>query len=228
MTVDDTYWGKDGAPPQRPSSIDDDSIAEIEAIAARLARLGQVLFAHGAIIGPDRVKGKSRDGYGDERIVALAVVVEISADLGASALALLSAGNAYSAAVLLRQIIEAEYLMWLFANDPEAARTWLNASKWWPEFSPATIRGKSAGQFSSDEYHCHCEIGGHPTPNARDLLSNHSRGVDTSWLWQELEYHLTRLWEKVELAADRMGVGEVIPTEEQGDHDNDEMEPQSA
>ena len=189
-----------------------ETVGEIEAMVERLARLGELLFVHGAILGPDRVSGRSRDGYGDDEVVALAVVVETSAELGASAVTLLNKGHAYGAAVLLRQIIEVEYLTWLFSHDPEAARTWLNAgeSGWWPAFSPATIRKKAAGQFSDDEYHYHCELGGHPTPNARDLLRGHSRGGDASWLWDELECHLQRLWEKVEIAADRMKVSDML------------------
>jgi hypothetical protein len=123
-------------------------VREIEGIVGRLARLGELLFVHGAIIGPDRVSGSSRDGYGDDEVVAFAVVVETSAELGASAVTLLTNGHAYSAAVLLRQIIEVEYLTWLFSHDPEAARAWLNAGEggWWPAFSPSSIRKKAAGQ----------------------------------------------------------------------------------
>ncbi len=202
------------------------AVREIEEVVRRLARLGELLFVHGAIIGPDRVSGRSRDGYGDDEVVALAVVVETSAELGASAVTLLTNGQAYTAAVLLRQIIEVEYLTWLFSHDPDAARAWLNAGEggWWPAFSPSSIRKKAAGQFSADEYHYHCELGGHPTPNARDLLSNHSRGGDTSWLWDELECHLQRLWEKVERAADRMNVSDLLPVDGHGN----EMESQNA
>jgi hypothetical protein len=72
----------------------DEAIREVEGIVERLARFGELLFVHGAIIGPDRVSGKSRDGYGDDEVVALAVVVETSAELGASAVALLTKGHA--------------------------------------------------------------------------------------------------------------------------------------
>ena len=190
-----------------PIPAPDDS-QEVQAIVERLTHLGKVLFLDGAIIGDDRVSGRSSDGYGNEEVVGLAVAVEISADLAASATHLLSAGHAYSAAVLLRQIIEVEYLVWLFADDPAAARAWLNAGKdeMRSTFRPATIRKKAEGHFSADEYHYHCELGGHPTPHARDLLSNHSRGADASWLWNELECHLARLWAGVERALDRMNL----------------------
>jgi hypothetical protein len=190
----------------------EETVLEIRAVVDRLARLGEAMFVQGAIIGSDRVSGRSRDGYGDDEVVAVAVVVEISAELAASATKLLSEGDAYSAAVLLRQIIEVEYLLWLFSSDPEAAKNWLRAEEgeWWPTFSPATIRKKAAGHFSDDEYHYHCDLGGHPTPNARDLLNNHSRGGDSSWLWDELGCHLQRLWEKVERAVDRMNVRSLL------------------
>lgn len=192
----------------------DDSGHEVRDIVERLAQLGKLLFIDGAIIGGDRVSGRSRDGYGDEEVVGLAVAVEISADLATSATHLLSAGHAYSAAVLLRQIIEVEYLVWLFANDPGAARAWLNAGEdeMRSTFRPATIRRKAKGHFSDDEYHYHCELGGHPTPHARDLLSNHSRGADASWLWDELECHLARLWEGVERALDRTDLRYLLQT----------------
>ena len=208
----------------------EETVGEIEALVARLARLGELLFVHGAVIGPDRVSGRSGEGYGDDQVVALAVLVETSGDLGASALSLLRQGHAYSAAVLLRQIIEVEYLTWLFSHDPEAARTWLNAGEggWWPAFSPSAIRKKAAGQFSEDEYHYHCELGGHPTPNARDLLSGHSRGGDTSWLWDELECHLQRLWDKVKLATDRMKVRDMLSVVAREHPHGEEMESQNA
>jgi len=197
-----------------PIPAPDDSGHEVKEIVERLTQLGTVLFVDGAIIGGDRVTGRSHGGYGNEEVVGLAVAIEISADLAASANRLLSAGHAYSAAVLLRQIIEVEYLVWLFANDPAAARAWLNAGEdeMRSTFRPATIRKKAEGHFSADEYHYHCELGGHPTPHARDLLSNHSRGADASWLWDELECHLARLSQGVERALDRMNLGYLLQT----------------
>jgi len=44
-------------------------IAMCEAVASGLARVGQVLWVSGAIVGPHRVSGESRRGFGDDRVV---------------------------------------------------------------------------------------------------------------------------------------------------------------
>lgn len=211
-------------------TADDGTAREIEGLVWRLARLGELLFVHGAIIGHGRVSGSSRDGYGDDEVVALAVLVETSAELGSSAVTLLRQDQAYGAAVLLRQIIEVEYLIWLFSDEPKAASAWLNAGEGgaWPAFSPSSIRKKAAGEFSADEYHYHCELGGHPTPNARELLRNHSRGGDSSWLWDELQCHLERLWERVGRAADQLNVSDLLSVDARREPRGGDMESQTA
>ena len=65
--------------------------------------------------------------------------------------------NSYAAAALLRQVVEVEYLLWTFADDPEDTVRWLNASKSQLDgrFRPAAMRQRSAGHFRTSEYVAH-------------------------------------------------------------------------
>lgn len=199
------------------NKVSPDSNAAAEArrisasLAAAFAEAGRFLFTAGAIIGPDRVEGRSRWAYGDDRVVGLAVVAEIGGDLASSAVKLLEKGHRYAAMTLLRQMVEVEYLLWLFAHTEEAARDWLNANDedLWKLFRPGELRKKSDGRFRVQEYQTHCALGGHPSPRARMILPNHSSAISIDWLWVDLAQHLDRSWPLLLEAADRLGMAEV-------------------
>jgi hypothetical protein len=171
-----------------------------ELVAAEIAKaLDQTsgnLVTGGMLLGPDRVAGATQWGYGDDRVVGLAVVTEIAAALAMDSVSLLDAQRRYSAAALVRQLIECEYLMWLFANNDEEARRWLNADDHELErlFKPGRIREQSGGTFGRGEYHVHCLLGGHPSPHARSLLPMHSLASPAEVQWEDLTLHLTRTW----------------------------------
>jgi hypothetical protein len=84
-------------------------------VAKALQQVSEHLVTGGMLFGPDRVAGTTRWGYGDERVVGLAVVVAIAAALAVDSVTLLRRDRRYSAAALVRQMIECEYLTWLFA-----------------------------------------------------------------------------------------------------------------
>jgi hypothetical protein len=182
-------------------------------MAEALATTARSLAIGGMLVGPDRADGTSRSGYGDARIVGLTVVTETAADLTASTISLLQSGHPYSAMALVRQIIEAEYLIWLFAADAEQARRWLNADddELWLIFRPSEIRKRSAGRFGAHEYRSHCGLGGRPSPKSRVLLPEHSMTVPVEWLWADLLTHLSRLWRTLVEAVSSVGFGAQLP-----------------
>ncbi len=111
---------------------------------------------------------------------------------------------------MLRQLVEAEYLLNLFANDPASAETWRNATpdelrKWW---NPSAMRAKSQGRFEDREYWGHCELGGHPVPGGARLLKNRQSPLDRRYLWIDLASHLGRVWADVEFCFEQFGYSE--------------------
>jgi len=196
--------------PETPPFAEAEQVSTL--IASAMTRVGELLFVGGALVGNDRVAERSRWGYGDDRVVGLAVVAEVGADLAASALTLLRAGHRYAAMALLRQIVETEYLTWAFAHDTEEARRWPNADddELRNFFSPRELRRRSQGAFRVEEYRSHCAVGGHPSPKSRSLLSSHSAAVPVDWLWTDLAMHLSRLWPLLMDAVDNVGMSSVV------------------
>ena len=175
-----------------------DSLAQhvATAIAHALGVASTHIVTGGMLLGPDRVTGRTRWGYGDDRIVGLGVVSEIAAALAADSVMLLRDHRPYGAAALTRQLIECEYLLWLFANDEEEARRWLNADQRELRnlFAPHRIRELSSGRFDPEEYHEHCLLGGHPSPQARTLLPMHRLAATVDVQWRDLTLHMSRMW----------------------------------
>ena len=163
------------------------------ACASSLEECGKVIWAFG--LSTDARRG-------------LALVVQMGGALAQGTVLALDAGNHYSAAALLRQFVEIEYLLYLFGNDSTEAEKWLSAS---PDdlrkmFAPAKMRARSQGRFQDDEYRSHCELGGHPHPKSGHLLPEHdmldrspSRFHSPNVLWVDLGQHLTRAFGFLEL-----------------------------
>lgn len=133
---------------------------------------------------------------------ALALVTQMAGALATSAASNLSGDNLYAASALTRQLVEVEYLLFLFSEEPAEAERWLSAS---PEdlrraYTPATMRKRSAGRFRDGEYWSHCDLGGHPNPRAHILLPDnvHPEGHLLSVIkeagWADLGQHLERAW----------------------------------
>lgn len=190
-------------------------MAVCEVIAAALARMGQVLWVSGAIIGPHRVSGRSRHGFGDDRVVGVATVAQIGGELARGVIDLLRSENRYAAAALVRQLLEIEYLAHAFAGEHESAATWLRAGReerraFW---TPGKIRARADGAFIGEHYWSHCDRGGHPTIEGLVLLPDHSRRMDTVFLWADLAGHLANVWTHVTAAA-ALAYGGAVPLAE--------------
>ena len=144
----------------------------------------------------------------DRDTEAVALVTQMVGQLGQTAADSFDRERWYAANALVRQIVEAHYLMAVFRDDPPQRQRWLAAStnRIEKSFRPSQMR--QAGGFRPSEYKQHCEWGGLPNPSARWLLPNHSGRVDPSTLATDLALHLT---ETVDLLAD---VLKMIPNAE--------------
>jgi hypothetical protein len=164
------------------------------------------------MFGPDRANRVSPFRFGDDAVVGLATIAQIAGELYRGMILLLGTGNLYSAAALLRQIVEVQYIAWAFAEDKDEAANWLRSSRdersrFW---QPRHLRGRSVGLFRWEDYSRHCEIGGHPTPESRQLLPDH-QNVPADFLWLDLTYHGVSTWRYIEKAAADLGYEELAP-----------------
>lgn len=127
------------------------------------------------------------------------MVAQMAAELVLGAEAMFDAQRVYAGSSLVRQLIETDYLLFLFAQDPTEAERWLTGT---PEqrrslFQPGAMRKRAGTRFDVDEYSWHCEMGGHPRPAARALVDRHhvfSRDV-APVLWLDLAGHAARIWD---------------------------------
>jgi hypothetical protein len=176
-----------------------------EEIADALARLGQLLWLSGAIVGDDRVTGASPFGFGDDRTVGLSAVCQIGGELASGAVVLLKADNRYAANALIRQLVEVEYLADAFAEEHEIAAEWLRADNlerrtFW---SPAKLRQRANGRFLNTDYWHHCEMGGHPASPGLRLLPGHNR-LNIEYVWADMAGHLAGIWRGVVTAVEKI------------------------
>ncbi len=149
---------------------------------------------------------------------AIGIATQIAGELGKAATTLLEANGAYAAAALLRQIVEVEYLLYLFGADPNEVSAWLGATEKELRdiFQPAAMRRRSGNRFRDTEYKGHCITGGHPHPHgARLLLNEHQMFAEPQlksreWLWWDLAQHLGRVWDQFHRAVAAHGLVEDI------------------
>lgn len=133
----------------------------------------------------------------DDAIRGLSSVIDMSAELASSTIDLFKSDRWYAGNSLIRQLIETEYLLTIFAADRAIASDWQHASpeqlrRWW---NPAAMRAKTNGRFADEEYWGHCERGGHPSPDSSHLLRNTLRArLDRRFFWIDLVIHLKRAW----------------------------------
>src|SRR6266851_2235856 len=147
---------------------DDDSsrsarLSFVTALGPAFHSVGRILWTGGYIIGGDRVGGRSPFGFGSDAVVGLAIVAQTAGELCSGMALLLGHGNDYSAAALLRQLVEVEYLAWAFAEDEDEAAEWLRSTRdeRLQRWQPRHMRDRSAGRFRGSDYALHCELGGH-------------------------------------------------------------------
>jgi len=137
-----------------------------------LVDVGQQLHVTGNIIGPGRVDGSSKRGNGDDETVAVGALLQVGGELTLGAVHLFAFGQNYAGAALVRQLVEVEYLMWAFAENPKDAKKWLDSTPAERQkfFRPVVLRRRSGGRFLDKDYGHHCEMGGHPVPRSMTLL----------------------------------------------------------
>ena len=169
-------------------------------------------------------RGRASWGFGlfsDEPArEAIALAAQFAGELAKGAVALFDQSNWYAGAALVRQLIEVEYLAYLFATDPDEPEHWRKSLRadLLKVYQPAAMRKRSGGRFRDSEYWTHCDIGGHPSPNslARTLLPEHDvyRPEHTAemkgMLWGDLGQHLEELWGYLAAAAEMHGCGHMI------------------
>ena len=139
-----------------------------------LVNVGQLLHVTGNVVGPGRVDGSSERGNGDDETVAVGALLQVGGELTLGAVHLFALGQNYAGAALVRQIVEVEYLMWAFAENPNDAKKWLDSTPAERQkfFRPVVLRRRSGGRFLDKDYGHHCEMGGHPVPRSMTLLGN--------------------------------------------------------
>jgi hypothetical protein len=126
------------------------------------------------------------------------LVLEAAHELMAGIRLLQEEGRYYSAAALIRQLVEVEYLAWACCDDLEEASAWLTSSreKRLARWQPRHLRQRSGGRFGDEEYWLHCELGGHPTPGGINLLiAQANKATAPQVISVETLTHVARIWD---------------------------------
>lgn len=156
---------------------------------------GNELHVVGHLIGADRAQSKSPFGHGNDETVAVSVLLRVASQLISASSDLFGDGRQYAAAALLRQMVEIEYLAWAFEERDGNGERWLRSDKRAREefFKPAILRAAAQGRFRGKDYGYHCELGGHPVPQAGILLRGDS--ATGQLLLSDLLGHVGRIWD---------------------------------
>jgi hypothetical protein len=163
-------------------------------VTVNFKKFGEMLWVSGHLIGTDRKDGLSPFQFGSDEVYGVALLMRIAAELGDNTIRLFAAQQTYAGAALLRQIVEIEYLSWAFDQRDGDAEEWLRSTKEerWEIFRPAKLRQSAGKTFRAKDYGYHCDLGGHPTPNALSLLNNDP--LVTQLLMCDLLGHLSGIW----------------------------------
>ena len=174
-----------------------------DVLAEALCATGAVLWAFGLAEQPRR---------------SIAAAIQMGGETARGAVSLLRQSNRYGAATLVRQLVEIEYLLCLFATDESEPLRWasLDLDAVRREYQPARMRERCGDRFRASEYSIHCQIGGHPRFVAAYVLPEHvcpgpfSEDVIFAAGWVDLGQHLVAIWRWIEdilQLYDLMGVG---------------------
>lgn len=139
---------------------------------------------------------------GDRDISAFSLLSVLAADLTIGFATLIRSQNEYSAAALLRQLVEFEYLFFVAYQDKSELGKWLEADggELRKQFTPQKMRKKSNGIFRDQEYWMHCDMGGHPNPKARVFLPGGSNIQKVAvFLLPDGVHHFRRMWTSIKL-----------------------------
>lgn len=171
-------------------------------LAGCLADTGAVLWAFGLAEQPRR---------------AIAAAIQMGGETARGAVLLLRDNNRYSAAALVRQVVEIEYLLCLFAQDSDEPVRWASSDLASVKrgYQPARMRERCGGRFRAEEYAIHCQVGGHPRFAGSHVLPEHFRIGPLSDQaifaagWVDLAHHLVQVWRWVEEILVKYGLLEV-------------------
>jgi hypothetical protein len=113
---------------------------------------------------------------GNARELAVGIVVNMTGELIFGAQVLIENGLYYAEASGHREITEISNLLRYFSLDMERAQRWQNSTdadfrSGKSEFRPVAVR--ESLEDATKYYDTHCQMGGHPRPSGRVLLSNH-------------------------------------------------------
>lgn len=184
----------------------------LAAFAASLfARVGDELHLAGHVIGPDRVEGTSPWSHGSDEAVGVSLLLRIGGQLLSGSADLFASRRTYAGAALIRQLVEVEYLAWAFEVRDGEAQKWLRSTRAEREafFRPAKLREAAKGRFRSVDYSYHCEMGGHPIPQASVLLGEESWNAGQLLLSDALG-HIGCIWNHVAAWAHGQPHGAVV------------------
>jgi hypothetical protein len=159
-----------------------------------ILRTGRDFMAVGSVLSrPIEADEETKDA-----IYAVGLLLQTAGELAVAAGRLLSDGEHYAGAALVRQVVEIEYLTWTFKEGHRSASKWLQSthSERMNAFSPRELRKTSKGRFLSQDYQDHCEQGGHPVPRASFLLAGTSPG-SAQLLLVDLMCHCWRTWDQI-------------------------------
>jgi hypothetical protein len=134
-----------------------------------------------------------------EPIAAFSMLLQMAGELTRAAAKLLTSGQHYAGAALLRQIVEIEYLTWTFKAGHRDPKKWLNSThrERMQDYTPAQLRQTSHGRFLAKDYQDHCEQGGHPVPTGAPLLSGQNK-AGAQLFMADLITHDWRTWDHVQ------------------------------
>ena len=190
--------------PNREAMTDAANDEEAVACRSRLARFsadqfvkaGTELHLIGHLIGPDRAQGRSPFGHGNDETIAVSILLRVAGQIISASTDLFTDGRQYAAAALLRQIVEIEYLAWAFEMRNGEGERWLRSDQRERQkfFTPAKLRAAAGqGTFRGKDYGYHCELGGHPVPQAGILMAGDS--AIGQLLLSDLLGHVGRIWD---------------------------------
>ena len=137
------------------------------------------------------------ENIGNE-VDAVGFLLQMAGELGFAAGRLLTIGQHYAGAALLRQVTEIEYLTWNIKEKHRNALAWLKSThaERMRDFGPAQLRKTSKGRFLDKDYRDHCEQGGHPTFKGVPLLGGRNKAA-AQLLLVDLLTHSWRTWDQV-------------------------------
>lgn len=148
---------------------------------------------------------------GPQELHAIGLLMQMAGELALAAGRLLSDGEYYAGAALVRQVVEIEYLTWTFKEGHRNPSKWLKSThaERMKDFSPSELRKTSKGRFLFKDYQDHCEQGGHPVPRGSFLLAGESPG-SAQLLLVDLMCHSWRTWDQVVRWSENLPIASAV------------------